>query len=111
MFRVVCSLVACFCVMLAIPSSSCLDEPTKAPDSIGDPVAVFLRDLYRGVVGEAPVEHVVEDLRPRYETLTGSLGEAVVYDDLTRLFTIRREELHAVLAYQDRLWDALQLLG
>jgi len=100
--------------MLFIPKTSCLadlDENQVPPNSIGDPVAIFLRDLYKDVGGDTPVEYIVDEFRPRYDALTNALGDGSVYDDLMRLFTIRRAELHASIAYQDRLLDALQLLG
>jgi len=101
--------------MLLVPrSSSGYLDRKETPQPIGgslDPVAEFLRELYRGVRGDASMNVVVDELRPRYDALTNALGEGEVFEDLVRLFTIRREELHAALLFQDRLWGALELLG
>ena len=100
--------------MLLITILSCLadlEENQVPSDSIGDPVAVFLRDLYKDMGSDTAVEYIVDEFRPRYDALTNALGDGSVYDDLMRLFTIRRAELYASIAHQDRLLDALQLLG
>jgi hypothetical protein len=114
MFRALAAFTACVCLFLIIPRSSCLVDPAPTPpgeaDGLQDPVASFLTRLYRGVGSGVPLDEVVGDLSAEYVALTNALGETAVYDDLVRLFTIRRAELHAVLEYQDRLWDALLLL-
>ena len=108
--------VVCVCLALFFVTPSLCQVTVEAasqgsqPESKHDPVAAFLRKLFRFLGKADTVDTVVEDISADYAELTASLGQDYVQDSLERLFIIRNEEVRIILAHQDRLWDALQLL-